>query len=454
MALLFVQSYVTSNPMSAEPDSESSEISSNESGDGNPIEEFDDEKIQNLNTDELEIMFTRLEIDQLAHMAAVDDRFANVAKKELAKRCPDFQLQIIWAHIGQDPKFSVKNSVKWLSVNEYKLGLKLLKYFGELFPVLGIHNNNFEPERAAVINRYANKYVSQYVTQFKLNVIDGTLEQYTNPFTAVKQVESIIKAETFGDVLPWSRLFPNVEKLQLTLPLEGKFGFIDCELPNLQELTVVFDDESNGTRWQRNEQIEGLIRKNRQIRYLKTDFCPKDYIKVINHLLPELETLILYKMHILNEEGVHFETVKRFVLLSNHPVGIDKLSFKSIESLRCHYSPKLFDSWLAFLKNHPNLFRLHLVEDTSSDQSIQLEELTSVLPNLVEVTMQYTNYISREAISTFIKTHDKLMKFSFFSRSFEAPDFDILRERFSDDWEIDRSHVSRPGLLFVRKINE
>lgn len=443
---------ISSSLCSPESDSESAELSSNESGEGNPVDnEFDDQKLQTLNTDELEIIFARLDLDQLAHMAAVDERFANIAKKELAKRCPDYRLEIIWSHVGSASKFTSSNSLKRLSVYEYKLGLKLLKYFGELFPVLAIHNNNFEAERSIVINRYANKYVSEFVTQFKLDIVEGTLEQYTNAFKGVQELDCIIKAENIDDtVLPWNELFPNLQKLSLeidvTLELNGNYSFADCELPQLEALVISYNDTGK-----RNKQIEGLIRKNPQIRDLELKFCQRDYIKVINQLLPNLETIILHKLNL--NEALHFEKVQRFVLKTNNPRGIENLSFSNLESIRIHYSPRLFDNWLAFFKKHPNLFRLHLQEHTSSNQSVQLEELTSVLPNLVEVTMQYSNYISREDIAKFIETHDKLMKFRFFVRSYKAPDFDTLRDRFGDEWEITRSHASWPGLLFIRKVD-
>lgn len=78
-------------------------------------------------------------------------------------------------------------------------------------------------------------------------------------------------------------------------------------------------------------------------------------------------------------------------------------------------------------------------------------ELTALLPNLEQLYFECMEYVSVEAISTVLRSHDKLTYFQFTTASYDAAEFRQLRESFQDDWHIENVYRTWASLAFTRR---
>jgi len=97
--------------------------------------------------------------------------------------------------------------------------------------------------------------------------------------------------------------------------------------------------------------------------------------------------------------------------------------------------------WISFFKNHMQLTHLRIIEGyTLVPQPTPLNELTTDLPNLIDVDIKFNKYYGVEHIIRFIEAHRNLKKFhfnfEFIRRLFPLEDKVILLQRFGNEWDI------------------
>lgn len=399
-----------------------------------------------LNDDVLYIITTKLDLTSLSNIAGTTRRLASLAATVFHQKYRNYQFTIINVQENKPVKFLDQTYTKHLDIHDFKLSLHLLKYFSNSIQMLSIDNIEIEEHHSAIINRYANNYGAASIKHLNVQWIKrNTLEQFTVPFQEVTDFTCFFNVKEMNtNVLPFDKLFPKLAKLSLMLNSNLDYGFIDCQLPNLTHLDIAASEES----WKQSQPIEGLIEKNTQIRSLAVKWFPLDFVKTINRLMPNLESLKLHGF-MLNQ-NVHFDHVKDFTLTISSPASIDKLSFSRLESLDIKYSPNLIAKWVTFFRQHRNLTKLHLNE-YHTKMNVQLVELGAELLNLVEMTLHCTGYVSADSIIEFIETHEKLMRFEFSMVSYNKADFDTLRQHFRNDWHIQNTYRAWAGLTFSRK---
>lgn len=404
-------------------------------------------QLSDLYADVLLIILRQMELNELLRMGATSMKFFYLVIYVLRVEYPDFQINIMYAEIGQTVKFTVDFVGKTLEIYDYKMSLRLLKYFGLIFRRLKIDNREIEFNQSAIINQYANEYTSEFLTHLNLgDVKTDTLSQFTVPFKLVEDFSCLIGLrEIQMNIMRFDRLFPKLRRLSLILNSNLDYSFIDCRLPNLKYLDISVS--TNG--WKRKKQIEGLIRKNPQLESIELDVDPAHYIKDVNTFLPNLKNVTLHRFDIGND-SLHFEHVKRFILCTSDHGSIVNLSFAGLESLQAQYSTEFQDEWHDFFQRHNNLSVLHLYEYRTM-QSIHLTELTRNLTNLIEMKVQYNDAINVTDIVNFLRTHPRLRTFQLSTKLYREPEFIALRERLRWDWHIQESSTFWPGLLFKRK---
>lgn len=259
-------------------------------------------------------------------------------------------------HKSYGPKFS-DNDTKCLILTDFEMIVSTLTRFGSGIKRLEVKNDNMVVSKSAIINRAVNDNARDALTYFKMNSIKGdTFEQFTAPFKRIEEVHFEVNTNRVQTgPLPLNGHYPNLRRLSLKLYTKADYDFLDCTFIHLEHLFVSVADKA----WEQRNQIEKLLVKNSHIRSIALRFFPADYVKSVAKLLPNLEKL--FEIDVGNET-VHFENVKDFTIHSSLPRSIENLTFSHLESLLISYSSSVFNSWLQFFRNHPNIRKLEISE--------------------------------------------------------------------------------------------
>lgn len=390
-------------------------------------------RVPELNEDVLHSISDDLDLAELIEMAATSTRFRFIAQAVFRRRYRSYDVEILKTNMehadDEKPYYIYDNDQNQIQINDYKMAINLLRYFGHELHQLKIVNYNFQSHRSTVINRLANKYGSESISALHLsNVKSDTFEQFTKPFNKVEILTCFISSnQSKAHTLSFDQMFPNLQQLFLTLSSDIEYELMNRALPNLR----VFNVAIGISVWRHTERIEEFLRKNPQIREIEISFFPTDFVTVINECLPNLESLSLDEFHI-DDETIRFENVKKFVLHNSNPSTLNKISFARLESLEMIYDDVDFDDWAQFFTNHSNLSRLHL-EGFEDDR---LAELMAKLPNLIEITIEWNGWISVEDISEIIRNHAKLMTFKLNLNEKYDSEIGVLQNLFEDEWII------------------
>lgn len=130
--------------------------------------------------------------------------------------------------------------------------------------------------------------------------------------------------------------------------------------------------------------------------------------------------------------------------------SLDRILLPKLESLKCNYWPEFLSDWVKFFKNHRHLQKLEVNlgsnwDYTIAEGDIQLVKLTSDLPELVELTIDYSKSVNIEDVIIFTQNHPKLLKVTFSARSEITPPLEInlFQEKLGNEWNV-KSHVIPP----------
>lgn len=406
---------------------------------GNSIDTI---KLTDLDFDVLFLIFDHLDVPELIHMAAAHPNLKIIAESIFFEKYHDYEIRIIEANEHHtDEKFRINQHEKYIEFPDSDWIEVVLKYAGKWIQKLKIESDQLY-DRSKFVNEIVNKYMSESLISLNLNYIDtDTFEYFTMPFNAVEKLHFSIDEEVpSANMLPLNQLFPKLRQMYVSVWLDLDYSFFDCEFYHLEhvEVSVNYYNSKNQIK-----QIENLLQKNPQIRIISTWHFPADYVKIINKLLPNLENLTLHEFGSL-DENVCFENVKNFQLFEPLPNSLEKLSFPHLESIDMEFNGN--EEWIKFFENHRRLNKLIINKVTEN----QLLEITSLLPNLVELEVYDTEffYMSAEGVIQIIQNHEKLLKFDFPAEWFERfASVRKLNERISNEWHVkhlgDRCYLSK-----------
>lgn len=384
------------------------------------------------------------------NFAESDPRITFLVGEAIRRKYSHYEIEFLFAHDDDNTQIKINISPfeKRIQITNFRLSLIMLKCFGRAMKRLIISNQCIHESRAnrsTIINSLANEYASESLTYLRLGVIKkDTLAQFKKPFAAVEILDFVIATEQIGTILPFSQLFPSVQSLTVTLSDNLDYSFIDCELSHLEYLSINIVSK---VVKKPNAQIEGLIRKNPQIKKFEFSFFPDDYISTVNKLLPRLESLSL-NTFVVNEDILHFDHVKHLAISAHNDVPIDKLSFLRLESAKIAFPLEHSQACKQFFRSHENLTKLHLKVSRITDA--HFEELLAELPHLIELTIE-CDYINTDAVVRFVETHVKLMKFEFAFRRYQESDLIIIRDRFQNEWNMQDHNHMWCGLLLEKR---
>lgn len=411
---------------------------------------YKESKIQlmDLNEDVLFLILKELDLDSLTNMIDASPNFNSLAVQVFWSKFKISKLSLFNTRldtIREKFKFSYSDvRTPRIILYDFEMITKVLKYFGSIIQKIHVdgHGKNARNE-TAVISDLINKYASKSLIKLDLFPVDvTTFEPFTVPFQRVEKLFFKITqylTEFKMANLPFNQMFPNLRKLHLILySTHVNYSFLECEMPLLEQLRMCLDRNNN----EMMGKIEGMLKKNPQIRSIYTTQVPKMFIKVINKYLPSLEYLRLDRLDNFGNDSLCFEHVKDFRLDYTASDSIKNLWFPRLDSLRIEQPTDHFDAWLEFLKKHRTLTKLVL---TDSYRCIPLAKLATEIPNLVEINFKMPE-MKTEDIIQFIESHPKLELVSVSYLYYV--DLAVLQQQFEDKWFISNNDDC---LLFQKK---
>lgn len=191
--------------------------------------------------------------------------------------------------------------------------------------------------------------------------------------------------------------------------------------------------------------LENILSQNPQIQSIELHNIKSELLKKVNSLLPNLNELSLSSV-MLRNHVIRFENVLTF---SMKWISLPKnLQFPKLQNLNIEVSPKYFEAWRNFLKNHNHVTRFDLKYHDLID--VRFDKLVAELPNVVEMSVKRMRggVIHPDSIIKLL-ANQKLKQFDFDVGNTAARD--VIRKKFEQietEWDI--SNINE-GLSFKRK---
>lgn len=392
-------------------------------------------KITDLNSDVLFLIFSDLDIEWLLNTAEAFPKCYHLVRDVFRHKYSTYELQLkkqsdnssemkLGTIFPDERRFDVYGTADF--------DLRIIKVFGDIFHEIKIgFLNNVAYSRWEIVSQYVNKYCSKTVKRLELKFIDQKIMNYlTMPFEVVNEFSCSIISDRLNTTQPFNQLFPKLRHLNLYLYSSSDYRYFDCEIPNLEHLTV-----TRTQYWREPDQIRGLLEKNPNIRRIDiiSRTFPPNYIEVINRLLPNIEHLTMTLVNI-KTESIRFANVKSFNLAQIERDSIGKLSLPNLKSFQLIYDSRFLGEWQQFFKQHSYISHLHLEQTTYG--YLPIDKLLNDLPNLIDVHFKCVDIIPAENIITFIENHKNLRKMQLLFREVTDNDESLLRKRFENEWII------------------
>lgn len=433
----------------------------------------------NMNDDCLFLVLEQMDVVGLVNMAQVNERFYHLAKN-VFKRMYSQHIRI--GSLNNIPKLSIVSQFmdklfgsnalhknhklaiytgpSWIQINgivefyDYKLTLNVLKYFGDVIKRFDFEKNGMESCVIGIVYNHLNKYCASSLEHLSLGTImDDWVKNLKGPFKNLKELSFDINHNMATIRLPMSEKFPNLQRLTVkNWYQESKPIFLDGNLSHLDYLKIEYSAEI--------QTFNDFLEQNPTIRHLEVVGFPKNYIKIINEFLPNLEILTIDGRAIDAQIGIvepiHFEHLKVLHLLSNSPASMTQISFSCLEELMVYHTSDDVNQWIEFFAMNHTFTRFILHEDFDAehlDRYIQM--LIDALPRSVtEITIKSYSGLRAETIARIIQTRDNLIKLEYSTpRKLDAfqDEFRTATCRINWDITIPETLYTWNKLQFVRK---
>lgn len=399
-----------------------------------------------LNRDVLFYILESVEVIDMLNLVDVcqSEVFSSVATSIFWRKYRKYDIHLWTSDSFNHGKIQIYQESEIFEVNDFCTSLQLIKYVGNAFERLEIKTQFISAAEGAVLNQNMDKYAGDSLIHLDLGPIKAdTFSYFTVPLEKVEELFFKIqfRDELRSDVLPLNYLFPTLRRLKIQVIRSNvEYGFINCELKNLEYLHMEIDRHRND--------IEGLIRKNPQICEIVVITCPQALFEVMGDFLPELEDMTLGRF-IYGNNPAKFKRVKRLVFNDDCHSTLENLQFPLLKSLEMQYQPKDHDAWMNFFRNHKHLTRLQM----KKEQNGQLTELLSVFSNLTDLTLHFTD-VDVPTIQEIIANHENLKKLqiSHYSYFDQAEWTNLQQYIISQHWEVKsyRGHSGK-GFSFEKR---
>lgn len=337
-----------------------------------------------LNFDVLHLIVNAMELPELRNIAQTNSKFRLMAIAAFRVKYQDYEVSMprhnyeVGVH-SQDLYYEYNDNGLELHIFDEDFGIAVLQQFGSAINKLDVYK--FDRDQKTIdLPKMINTYCADTLILLDISYIqERTLEQFTRPFKKLEVFDfNIVAIDITGTVMPFSELFPNLSKLNMSLRGESNnYGFID-HIPNLKQLDLYHSGSTS-------KHCEAILSRNPQIIRLIVDTFPGYFLNNIDQL-PDLQDLSVNRLRIKNKQ-FHFKNVKHLKLTNFHSSSLKLLSFaqlESIEEIYIEYYQVDFNELREFLRKHQSVTKLCL--DTNSElvnlDMRLMDALKAELPNL------------------------------------------------------------------------
>lgn len=414
-------------------------------------------KLPDLNADVLYLMLEQISVmDTLNLLEAIP--FGTISSVAVAIYRKNYRNSKVELYVEKmnliETEFYVDDNRNYIKICTCETVLKFIRHFGEAISTLQFNTQLFSREKASIINQYINKYGSESIKSLNLGLIyENSLEQFTVPFKEVENlyigIDTTYEQEFKTGNLRLNQQFPKLHRFNLSIYNDVNMSFIQYNFPQLKHLKLrALSFLHNGT-----DHIAIFLAKNKQITNIDLLHVQDDYIRVVNKMLPQLESVTFHGLDGGNET-LQFENVQQLIVLTRFVKSVEKLSFPRLQSLKMEY-PLRPNEWDSFFKNHTDLTQFHLMKCSVYDE-VKLKRFVARLTNLVELTVEYDNKwdVNTHKIRNIFKHHNKLMKLTMVcfkaNRKLQTEFFDEMQTNFGNEWHIQEINGNSTGILFEK----
>lgn len=338
-----------------------------------------------------------------------------------------------------------------IMVGNFKNTLKLFKYFGPFISKLRIIDEIYKNKRVQQVLELINRY-PETITTIELKSYDiFTLNGIKNCFGNVENIFLTGQFYKFGnEERNLSEIFPKIRHLYLGHLQVGNPSSIHQHFEHLESFHV----NLQGERGLKDNDIQGFIKFNPQIRSLYFESVSIATLKIANEQLAKLETLDIKRRLRntvnFNGDAIHLESLRKLKLNSsaNHffrYVYCDQLEELSLSSIS--NNPDLL---IYIIKNNPRLTKLDVFREEIYKEDIN--RITGLTPNLAEASFIAGLDIDIEIIQRFLIANKKMESFKLkfdIDNFFSEKQLNKLQSNIVNDWITKK----RNGyLIFERRV--
>lgn len=307
---------------------------------------------------------------------------------------------------------------------DFEISLNTLKYFGKNISKLKLVFDGTDDASFHKLLHATNEYCLESLIELELQLNQPiVLTHMPKSFKNVKHVAFENHLPRVTDELDqMNKTFPALQALSLSM-LNIDSVYTNCHFPHLKSFSVSSIDEKT---------IVELLNLNPHIQSISLQRGSFDLLLIVKKTLPELKHLTIGWFDI-QQKDIHFDSITKFTMekTADSP---KHFHFSHLQELEMYFYSIFFDEWSEFLSKHKQLLRFHLNYWSMDDG--QFEQLTSLLPDLVEMSISSLqgNSFNADTISRFIQSHEKLQKINL--DTCNEDEKRVFRDLFEKDWNV------------------
>lgn len=404
-------------------------------------------KLTDLNVDCQLHILKELDFISLVNVAEVDEAYsalaADVFKRKFAHKIIELR------------ETSSKNEVVELhdviKIEKFNMISKVFNHFGHFISKVKLIYGRDQ--------KYQSKLVFELVSHHSDNFIKFHIECYNEfllqnvqkPFYNAENVSFAGEFYELGsESMKLNEMFPKMRQLSLGYLHVTDPTSIHLHFPYLEHLSVSFIRTKQPFT---DTDIKCLINKNPQIQSLSIYHGSMEFFKFVSENMPNLNALYLpWKFSdYLNDRDrpIHFKTVKKLSIkytINRFPRNV---TFDKLQEMEFICNPDFPDVWINFIEKNTHLTRLNITN--GEIYKIDLEKITSILPDLVEVSFICGLDIDIESIVKFLNLNTKLKKLNLKCDSnwlFREPRSKDIQTQIG--WKV----IQNPNNILFEKFND
>lgn len=290
-------------------------------------------------------------------------------------------------------------------------------------------------------SRFLGELITNYSASLESVTFDccryKSLEFITQPLTNAKIVRFHGSSHRFSnETLPIDVLFPAVEELFLDM-YATNLDYFESNMPNLRHISINCEFNYRYVLWnnQQLQSIELLRFRNFHIEAIRPLFSHLGILTLAN---------IQLSVHVRFENVTEFTA--RYASDTMEYLHLPKLQTFSMEFVTL--TNQSLEAWIQFLREHQEISKFTVLP--SSWNHFWFEQLTVELPNMVDMTLRFTEdaqNISSDTIVKLLDSHKNLLQFQLIYDNTKSKVSEMDFDRLTNTWNV---HETQNGYIFKR----